>query len=182
MTETYLLLTYFSPMNKKIICLALSAFFGVAHAESVFITLEKDNALAIVNPVDGTLIKTVPIGKRPRGIAFSSDFKQLYVATSDDNTIKVFDAQTLKETGRLPSGKDPETFALSPTGDKMYVSNEDDSLVTVIDLAKKKVIKQIKVGVEPEGITVSPDNKWLISASETKKLWITRWLIHGHVL
>ena len=136
--------------------LALS-LISTAHAENVFVTLEKDNALAIVDPIEGKLLKTVLVGQRPRGIALSPDNKHLYIATSDDNTIKVFDANSFKELGKLPSGKDPETFALNPAGDKMYVSNEDDSLVTVIDIKNKKVLKQIKVGVEPEGITVSPN-------------------------
>jgi len=92
------------------------------------------------------------------------------VATSDDDTIKIIDAETLKEMGKLPSGEDPETFALNPAGDRLYVSNEDDSLVTVIDIAKKKAIKQIKVGVEPEGIATSPDNRWVVSASE-RPIW-----------
>ena len=51
-------------------------------------TLEKDNALAVVDPVKGELIKTINIGQRPRGIAISPDNKHLYVATSDDNTVK----------------------------------------------------------------------------------------------
>jgi PQQ-dependent catabolism-associated beta-propeller protein len=152
----------------------LTVLTTVVQAETVFVSLEKDNALALVDPVEGKLIKTVPVGQRPRGIALSADNKFLFVATSDDNTIKMLDADTLKELAKLPSGKDPETFALSPAGDRLYVSNEDDSLVTVIDLTTKKAIQEIKVGVEPEGITVSPDNQWLISASETTNMvhWI----------
>jgi YVTN family beta-propeller protein len=71
------------------------ALAGVVHAESVFVTLEKDNALAVVDPITGKLIKTVPIGQRPRGIAISPDNQFLYIATSDDNTIKII-AKTLK--------------------------------------------------------------------------------------
>jgi len=82
------------------------ALVANAQAETVFVTLEKDNALAVVDPVAGKLIKTVEIGQRPRGIVISPDNKFLYVAVSDDDTIKIIDAETLKETGRLPSGED----------------------------------------------------------------------------
>ncbi len=130
-------------MKHKVLIGVLTAtlattLLGLARAETVFVTLEKDNALAVVDPAAGTLVKTVPIGQRPRGIALSPDNKQLYIATSDENTIKIVDANSFKILGKLPSGEDPETFALNPAGDKLYVSNEDDSLVTVIDIAKKK--------------------------------------------
>ncbi len=154
--------------------LIISLLSLTVQAETVFVTLEKDNALAVVDPIAGKLVKTIEIGQRPRGITLSPDNKFLYVATSDDDTVKVMDTETMTETGQLPSGEDPETFALNPVGDRLYVSNEDDNLVTVIDTVNKKEIAQIKVGVEPEGIAVSPDNRWVISASETTNMihWI----------
>jgi len=75
-------------MKKNVLGLFLTvALTGVAQAETVFVTLEKDNALAVVDPISGKLIKTVDIGQRPRGITISPDNKFLYVATSDENTI-----------------------------------------------------------------------------------------------
>ena len=147
---------------------------GHLHAETVYVTLEKDNALAVVDPVAGELVRTVPIGQRPRGIVLSHDQKYLYIATSDDDTVQIIDTETYQSVGQLPSGEDPETFALSPDGKLLYVSNEDDNLVTVIDIADKQQIKEIAVGVEPEGIAVSPDNRWVVSASETTNMihWI----------
>ena len=110
------------------------SFIDFVSAETVLVTLEKDNALAIVDPIAGKLINTVNVGQRPRGIAISPDHNTLYIATSDDNTIQIVDANSLKVLGQLPSGDDPETFALNPVGDRLYVSNEDDSQVTVIDI------------------------------------------------
>ena len=68
-----------------------------AQAETVYVTLEKDNAVALVDPVAGKLLKTVEVGRRPRGLAFSPDYKILYIAVSDDNAIKLFDSETLKK-------------------------------------------------------------------------------------
>lgn len=145
------------------------------HAETLFVTLEKDNALAVVAP-EGKLLKTVKIGKRPRGIVMSADGKHAYVAVSDDNIIQVIDTASLKVVGKLPSGDDPETFAMDPEGKTLYVSNEDDNQVTVVDIAAKKAVKAIPVGVEPEGICTSPDGAWVIATSETTNMahWIDR--------
>lgn len=161
---------------KRLLTVSLFLLSSPVFAEMVYVTLEKDNALAIVDPIKGQLVKTVPIGQRPRGIVLSKDQKQLYVATSDDNTIQIIDIATLKPVGTLPSGEDPETFAMSIAGDQLYVSNEDDSLVTVVDIKQSKAIKTIPVGVEPEPITVSPNGKWVASASEATNMvhWIDR--------
>jgi len=161
---------------KSIFLGALVLLAQPAYSETIYMTLEKDNALAVIDPIEGKLLKTVPIGQRPRGIVLSKDQKHLYVATSDDDTIQVIDIESLKPVATLPSGEDPETFAMNPAGDHLYVSNEDDSLVTVIDIEQSKAIKTIAVGVEPEPITVSPDEKWVVSGSEATNMvhWINR--------
>jgi len=161
---------------KSMVYAACLLFCQSSLAETVFITLEKDNALAVVDPIEGKLLKTIEIGQRPRGIVLSKDQQQLYIATSDDNTIQIIDINSLKPVGTLPSGEDPETFSMSPAGDHLFVSNEDDSLVTVIDIKQSKAIKTIAVGVEPEPITVSPDGKWVASGSEATNMvhWINK--------
>ncbi len=161
---------------KYLLSTALWLITFTAYSETIFVTLEKDNALAVVDPVAGKLIKTVSLGLRPRGIVLSKDQKQLYIATSDDDTIQVIDINTLKPVGTLSSGEDPETFAMNPSGDRLYVSNEDDSLVTVVDIKQGKAIKTIAVGAEPEPITVSPDEKWVVSGSEANNMvhWINQ--------
>lgn len=161
---------------KQILATGLFLISCQVFSETVYVTLEKDNAIAVVDPIAGKLLKTISIGQRPRGIVLSKNQQQLYVATSDDNTIQVIDIDTLKPIGTLPSGEDPETFAMSMSGDQLYVSNEDDSLVTVVDIKQAKAIKEIPVGVEPEPITASPDGKWVASASEATNMvhWINR--------
>jgi PQQ-dependent catabolism-associated beta-propeller protein len=161
---------------KQILALALFLISSQVNSETIYITLEKDNALAIVDPIAGKLLKTVAIGQRPRGIVLSKNQQQLYIASSDDDIIQVIDINTLKAIGTLPSGEDPETFAMNPSGDQLYVSNEDDSLITVIDINTAKAIKTIPVGVEPEPVTVSPDEKWVVSSSEATNMvhWINR--------
>jgi YVTN family beta-propeller protein len=77
-------------------------------AETLFVTLEKDNALAVVDPIAGKLLDTIAVGKRPRGIIIGSDGKRLYVATSDDHAIQVIDIASMKVIAALPSGDDPE--------------------------------------------------------------------------
>jgi YVTN family beta-propeller protein len=63
--------------NKYLVFFLIMALNATVRAESVFVTLEKDNALAVIDPIAGKLIKTVPVGQRPRGIAISPDNRSL---------------------------------------------------------------------------------------------------------
>ncbi|RLA16440.1 MAG: hypothetical protein DRQ56_10570, partial [Gammaproteobacteria bacterium] len=161
-------------VEKILAALALSSVLSISGADTVFVTLEKDNALAVVDGTTGKLVKTVDLGQRPRGIILSADGSQLYIAASDDDTIQIVDSTTYEIVGALPSGDDPETFDMSPDGKRLFVSNEDDDLVTVIDTVSQSVVKEIAVGVEPEGIAASPDGKWVVNSSETTNMihWI----------
>jgi PQQ-dependent catabolism-associated beta-propeller protein len=145
-------------------------------ADTAYVTLEDERAIAQVSIPEGKLIKRIPVGKRPRGIGIDPVGQHLFVAVSDEDTIKSFDLPKPHTATKLPSGKDPETFAVSPDGHQLFVSNENDNAVTVIDLSHRKQIKSIPVGVEPEGIAASPDGRWIASTSETTNMvhWIDR--------
>lgn len=161
---------------RRLLAAVVAALSGVATGDTVYVTLEKDNGLAVLDGVTGQLTSSAKVGKRPRGVLLSKDARQLFVAVSDEDVIRVVDTGTLKSVRDLPSGEDPETFAMDPEGSLLFVSNEDDNLVSVIDIARGKRIKQIPVGVEPEGIAVSPDGRWVVSTSETTNMvhWIDR--------
>ncbi len=151
---------------------ALAATFLAtpASAYMVYVSNEKDNTMTVVDSMTMKVVKSVPVGQRPRGITISPDGKFIYLCASDDDTIQIIDTATYQIVGTLPSGPDPELFTLSPDGKILYVANENDNLVTVIDLETKRVMAEIPVGVEPEGMGISPDGKTLVNTSETTSM------------
>lgn len=60
------------------------------------------------------LIKEVPVGKRPWGIALSADGRYLYTANGPSNDVSVVDTTTLTEIKRIPVGKSPWGVVLGP--------------------------------------------------------------------
>jgi PQQ-dependent catabolism-associated beta-propeller protein len=151
------------------ISLAMLAATSV-HAETVYVSNEKGNSIAVLDAKTLTVQKTIRVGQRPRGIVLSKDAKTLYICASDDDVIQQLDLDTLKLKAPLPNGADPESFALHPDGGHLYVSNEDNNVVSVVDIAARRVIAEIPVGVEPEGVGISPDGKWIVNTSETTSM------------
>ncbi len=141
-----------------------------ASAYVAFVSNEKGNTVSVIDTDTWTVTKTIKVGQRPRGIAFTRDGKFVMVAVGDDDTIQVIDAKKMEIVDTLPSGPDPELFAQDAQGKTLYVANENDNTVTVLDLEKRVRIGDVQVGVEPEGMMLSPDGKILICTSETTNM------------
>ena len=105
-----------------------------ALAWRIFVSNEKDNTITVLDGATLKIIKTVPVGARPRGIVLSHDSRFLYICTSDADHIEVLDLATLTVSRTLPSNPDPEYMALSVDGSTLYVANEDNSQVSVLDV------------------------------------------------
>ena len=92
----------------------------------VFVTNEKGDSVSVIDTKTNQVIKTIAIGKRPRGVGLAPDGSAVYVAVSGENHIAVIDPKTLELKGSFASGDDPEAFAVHHNVN-IYISNENDA-------------------------------------------------------
>ena len=115
----------------------------------LFVTNEEDNTVSVIDSRSHELVRTIDVGKRPRGIGFSPDRSKVYVALGDDNAIGEIDTVSLRspqDSRRLR----PRGLAVHPNGN-IYLSNEDAGLASVLNPSNGEILAEIKVGIEPEG-------------------------------
>src|SRR5215467_1533753 len=143
---------------------------GQASAFTAYVSNEKSNTISVVDTDKFTVVKTIKVGQRPRGIELTKDGKFVLVAVGDDDTIQVIDVRTHEIVANLPSGPDPELFTQDHTGKILYVANENDNTVTIIDVERRVPLGEVQVVVEPEGMGLSPDGKTLVATSETSNM------------
>jgi PQQ-dependent catabolism-associated beta-propeller protein len=136
----------------------------------VYVSSEKDNALAIVDLATLSVTGSLPTCKRPRHLQRTPDGKRLLVACGESHQADIIDLATRRSVGKLALGDDPEAFDLSPDGKTIYVSNEDEGVLSFIDIASGKLLKSVTVGKEPEGVKVSHDGKTVWVTSEAASL------------
>jgi YVTN family beta-propeller protein len=151
----------------------------------LYVTDEASGNMTVIDAKTYTVIATVPLGKRPRGIHASPDGKSIYVALSgspiagpdvDESTLPppdksadgvgVFDVAQNKVVRMMKAGSDPENFDVSKDGTQIFISNEDEEAVSIVDIASGTVVKSAKVGAQPEGVKVTPDGKFVWVTSE----------------
>jgi YVTN family beta-propeller protein len=178
-------------LSLTIACSAREAEAPAARAagDLAYVTNEDSRELTVVDVTTDSVVATIPVGTRPRGVAVSPDGRTVYVALSgspkcppsmsdeecarlavdkSQDGIAVVDVATRTKVKVLPAGSDPETFAVNPEGTRLFVSNEDADSASIIDLTTDRVIANVKVGNEPEGVTLQPDGKlvWVTGESE----------------
>jgi PQQ-dependent catabolism-associated beta-propeller protein len=141
-----------------------------AHATMAYASNEKDNTISVIDLDKQLVVKTVPTGQRPRGMALTSDGRRLLVCVGDSNRIDIFDTTTWQVTGSINT-PDPEYAALRmPENNPLYVSNENNALITVWNIDTQKMLVQMPTGVEPEGMAVSPDGQLVVNTTETTNM------------
>jgi len=152
----------------------------------LYVSGEQAGTVTAIDLATNTLMTTIPVGKRPRGVQVSPDRKTIYVALSgstnvgpgvgkrdavvDDKSadgIGVIDAEQNKLVKVLVSGSDPEQFAVSADSRRLYIANEDTGQLSVVDTQTNTLVQSIPIGSEPEGVALSPDGKTAFVASET---------------
>lgn len=138
-----------------------------AMALEAYVSNEKDNTISVIDLATMKVVKTVPTGERPRGMALTRGGRRLLVCEGDSNRIDIFDTKTWKVIGAIDT-PDPEFAALRENTDNpLYVSNENNALVTVWNIDTQRMLAQLPTGVEPEGMAVSPDGELIVNTTET---------------
>jgi PQQ-dependent catabolism-associated beta-propeller protein len=156
------------PWPSAVFVLAVSCALpaGARDTGKVFVSSEKDNAMALVDAARGEVTGSAPLCRRPRHMQLTPDRQRLLVACSDDHRVVAWDIAGQKVVERYDVGEDPEMFDLSPDGRMLYVSNEEDAVLTAFDLGSRKKAFEVKVGGEPEGVKTSADGKLVYVTSE----------------
>ena len=156
-----------------------------AGAYRVLVTNERSGTLTVIDGKTRSVVATVQLGKRPRGLKTSPDGKLLYVALSGSpiagpgvdesklppadkgaDGIGVVDLSTLKLVKVLRGVSDPEQLAVSADGKRLFVASEDTGQAFVLDTGDGRVLAKLAVGGEPEGVTLSPDGRHVYVSSE----------------
>src|SRR3954465_2073089 len=108
--------------------------------ERLYVSLERGDAVAAIDPASGKVVQKLAPGKRPRGLMLSPEGSKLYVAVSGSpiggpgvdasklppsdhraDGIAVVDLASGKIERVLAAGSDPETFAMSPDARTIFV-------------------------------------------------------------
>ncbi|HEU4618988.1 MAG TPA: hypothetical protein VFV10_13190, partial [Gammaproteobacteria bacterium] len=173
-----------APLRSSVLLVAALASASAAADYRVFVTNELSGDLSVIAGDPPALEATVPLGKRPRGIARSKDGQRLYIALSgapiappgiDERSlppadksadgIGVYSIADARLESVIRGVENPEQIGVGSEGE-LFVPTEDSGSVVIADAETGRIAGSVSVGSEPEGIAVSLDRRSVYVTAE----------------
>ena len=123
----------------------------------VCVSNEKSGDVTVIDGSKNSVVATIPVGKRPRGLHPSPDGKLLYVALSGSPI-----------TGPPPLDAQGNPIQRKGKDDDDDDKNSDHSAdgIGVVDFQQKELLKKLPAGSDPEQFAVSADGTRLYISNE----------------
>lgn len=146
--------------------LAALAFTSL-HAQTVaYIANAGGNSVSVIDTLTNTVIKTIPVGVFPAGVAVSPDSRRVYVANFDSGTISVIDtasntvaATIILSLGPVITKAHPALPAITPDGGSLYVPDFLNAAIFIVDTATNTVRTAVfpAAAAQPVSIAITRD-------------------------
>lgn len=101
-------------------------------------------------------VKSIKIGRYPRGIAVSADSSKAYIAEMGGSNIHEIDLTDFTKK-LIPVGVNPRAVVLSPDNTKLYVTLNIAGKVAAWDLVNNKSLGSVKTGKAARSLAISSD-------------------------
>jgi len=118
-------------------------------------TLEYGNKLIVLD-AGFKVIKAIPTGEVPYGLAFDRKGEKLYVALSKGKALQIFDTRTWAAVQSVPTGERCWHFTFTPDDSQILVACGRSNEVVVIDVKTLATVKRIEDKKLPWGLVTFP--------------------------
>jgi DNA-binding beta-propeller fold protein YncE len=136
--------------------------------KSVIVANATGNSLTFIDPVTGSIQRTVRDIVDPYHLRFSPDMKWFVTAANRLNHVDLYRwqpddaAQPLKLARRIEATKTPSHLSIDSRSTVVYVSLQDSDELLAIDLVTQTPRWKIKTGRMPADVFLSPDDRTLL--------------------
>ena len=112
------------------------------------------------------LLRRIPVGGTPRGMAFSPDGSFVYTAIYDAALVAVVDmtSNTVIKKWRFNEGEGAARHIIY-RDDKLYVSDMFRGTVNILSAATGELLKSVRVGPNINTIVMPPDGRYIFASS-----------------
>ena len=123
----------------------------------LYVLCQQSGDIRVLDASTYAVIKTIAVGRLPRGFSLSADGKRLFVTNSWDDTLSVIDTGTLAVVDTWPVGAEPSSVVEDRAGKRLFVANRISGDIAVLDAATGAEEKRLLGGRGSSYLTLSPD-------------------------
>jgi YVTN family beta-propeller protein len=123
----------------------------------LYVLCQQSETVRVFDAASYAPIKTIAVGRVPRGIALSASGDRIFVTNSWDDTLSVIDTRTLAVVATWSVGAEPSGVVVDRSGDRLFVANRISNDVAVLDAHTGAEEKRLLAGRGASYLTISPD-------------------------
>ena len=118
----------------------------------VWLTAPADNALLLIDPMQGSVVGSIDTPGEPHGMVFSPDGERVYLVQRKANQLAMIDTAKRRVTKTMQIGKRPDMIAISSDGETLYVTSRDEDKLLVVSAADLSLKRSVDTDAEPHGV------------------------------
>jgi YVTN family beta-propeller protein len=119
---------------------------GAAHR----LYIARSNRVMVVDVEKGEVVGEIPNTPGVHGIALAPRLHRGFISDGGENTVTVFDTDTLKEVDRVKVGTRPDCIIFDRASNRVFTFNGGSNDSTAIDAASAKVVGTVALEGRPE--------------------------------
>ena len=123
----------------------------------LYVLCAQSEDVRVLDAATYAVLKTIKVGRSPRGMALSAAGDRLFVTNSLDDTLSVIDAQTMTMVDTWSVGGEPSGVVENHTRKQIFVANRISNDVAVLDAQTGVEEKRLLAGRGVSYLTLSPD-------------------------
>src|SRR5438094_5196533 len=124
--------------------------------QRLFVSALANNTVEVIDLKAGKRANTISGLKEPQGVLYVPGSGRLYVASSKDGTVKIFDATQLKLLKTVEYNNDADNLRYDSSRERIYVGFGDGALGELASDGKK--IGEIKLDSHPESFQLEKNS------------------------
>src|SRR5665213_767555 len=145
----------------------------VPSLKKVYGSVTRNHEVAVVNTEILAIVKRIPDGRFPDGLAYSPETRRVFVSDESGGVETVIDAIADKKIGTIDMGGEVGNTQYDPTSRLIYACVQTRNQLVAIDPNKQSIVARydLKGGKFPHGFYVNEQfNKAYIACQEDAKL------------
>jgi YVTN family beta-propeller protein len=124
--------------------------------QRLFVAELGNDSVGVVDLANRSLIRTIPGLNEPQGVGYESSTDTLFVANARDGSVRLFEGNEYKPTGRLELGSDADNVRIDTATKRVLIGFGDGGLA-VFDPSTRTKIQSVSLRAHPESFQIVQD-------------------------
>ncbi|MGY4472819.1 hypothetical protein [Bradyrhizobium sp. USDA 3364] len=125
--------------------------------QRVFVAELGNDSVGVIDLAAHSLLRTITGLNEPQGVGYEPSTDTLYVANARDGSVRLFEANDYKVTGRIELGSDADNIRIDAAAKRVVVGYGDGGLA-VLDPPTRAKVRSIPLKAHPESFQLEPDS------------------------